>query len=114
LFLFGGAIGLFSGWMGIGGGVFLTPLLLLAGFADMTMAALISATFIFVNSAVGLTGWLQTGKGMPQMFWWLAPVVLLGGWLGARWGASRASSAVLRRCLSGMLLLAIVKIIWLS
>lgn len=114
LFGVGAVIGLFSGWLGIGGGVFLTPLLLLAGFANLSLAALLSAAFILVNSSIGLAGWFHSDKAMPPIFWCLAPIVLMGGWIGARWGSRRACGQTLRRCLSGMLLIAVVKMIWLS
>jgi uncharacterized membrane protein YfcA len=114
LFLVGGIIGLFSGWMGIGGGVFLTPFLLLARYARVAQAAVISAAFIFVNSSAGLFGWVQSGKQWPMLFWWLAPVVLFGGWLGSQWGSRCARSQALQRCLAGMLVVAMVKMIFLS
>ena len=62
----GAAIGLLSGLTGIGGGIFLSPLLLLLGWADVRKTAGVSAAFIWVNSASGLLGHWESVKWLPQ------------------------------------------------
>ena len=90
--LAGAAIGVLSGMIGIGGGIILSPLLLLFRWANLKEAAAISALFIFVNSVSGLAGlrtWIPFDQS--QMLYWLA-ASLVGGFLGARWGAGIASN----------------------
>src|SRR5262249_19827377 len=70
----GAPIGLLSGLVGVGGGIFLSPLLLLLGWADVRKTAGVSAAFILVNSASGLLGMILVGPGVKsfahEMIWW--------------------------------------------
>ena len=59
--LVGGIIGFFSGLIGIGGGIILTPVILLLHWGNMKEAAAVSALFIWVNSAAGLMGQISSG-----------------------------------------------------
>jgi hypothetical protein len=101
----GAVLGLLSGLVGVGGGIFLTPLLLMAGWARAKVAAAVSAPFILLNSLAGLLGWWGQGQGWPSPAF-LAPLLLaaivggsLGGWLGSRClapeGIKRALAVVL-------------------
>ncbi|HSP42402.1 MAG TPA: sulfite exporter TauE/SafE family protein [Luteolibacter sp.] len=107
----GGALGFVSGLIGIGGGIFLTPLLVLCRFARAKTAAAVSAAFIAVNSCSGLLGWLKKGDPVPQIAWALLPCVCIGGWLGARWGSGRAPIPALRRTLAAVLVVAAAKFV---
>lgn len=111
-FAIGAAIGLLSGMLGIGGGILLSPVLLLAGWADARTAAATSAFFILVNSAAGLLNVPDLGVGMPDgsAHWITAAVLggLAGSWLGAR----RSPEPRLRQALGMVLLLASVKLLW--
>ena len=110
--LTGAVIGLLSGMIGIGGGIILSPLLLLFRWASLKEAAAVSALFIFVNSVSGLAGlktWIPLDQN--QMVFWLA-ASLLGGFLGARWGAAIASNQKVKWILALVLLIASVKL-WL-
>jgi uncharacterized membrane protein YfcA len=108
----GAAIGLLAGLTGVGGGIFLTPLLLFAGWSPTHRAAGVSAPFILVNSLAGLAGLLSTAPALPPaMPWWML-VTLLGGWLGARVGSRHLPSAPLRRTLGVVLLIAAAKLIF--
>lgn len=110
--LTGAVIGLLSGMIGIGGGIILSPLLLLFRWASLKEAAAVSALFIFVNSVSGLAGlktWIPLDQN--QMGFWLA-ASLLGGFLGARWGAAIASNQKVKWILALVLLIASVKL-WL-
>lgn len=86
----GALLGFVSGVIGIGGGIILSPLLLLFGWAPMKTTAGISAAFIFVNSAAGLTG-LHFSDQLhihPEVPIWIVLVFvggLLGGWAGSRY-----------------------------
>jgi len=83
----GAGIGFLSGLTGTGGGIFLTPLLLFRRWAKVKEAAAVSAVFIFVNSSAGLTGYLQSGRALPDFAWPLALVVAVGGFIGSRLGS---------------------------
>jgi uncharacterized membrane protein YfcA len=110
--LTGAVIGLLSGMIGIGGGIILSPLLLLFRWATLKEAAAVSALFIFVNSVSGLAGlktWIPLDQN--QMGFWLA-ASLLGGFLGARWGAAIASNQKVKWILALVLLIASIKL-WL-
>lgn len=106
----GAAIGLLSGMIGIGGGIILSPLLLLFRWASLKEAAAVSALFIFVNSVSGLAGlktWIPIDQS--QMIYWLA-ASLVGGFLGARWGAGIASNAKVKWILALVLVIASLKL----
>lgn len=102
----GGVIGLLSGLVGIGGGILLTPLLLLLRWAPAKSAAAVSAAFIAANSCSGLSGFLLKGGNVPHLAWVLLPCVLVGGWMGSRWGSDAARSQTLRRALASVLFIA--------
>ena len=105
----GAVLGFASGLVGIGGGIFLTPLLILFRWAGAKTAAAISAAFIFVNSIAGLLGFLTKGGVIPSFaFWWL-PAVLAGGAIGGFWGSRSAPPVILRRCLAAALAVAAIK-----
>ncbi len=109
--LAGGGIGILSGLIGIGGGIFLAPLLLLGGWADPKPTAAVSSVFILVNSLAALVGVAFQGPEIPTLLpAWMA-VVAVGGWVGAEFGANRLSPRALQRVLAGVLILAALKII---
>lgn len=110
--LIGGVIGFLSGLIGIGGGIILSPVLLLLRWADQKQTAAISAIFIFVNSLAGLAGQLTRGfPSNPDMY--LLVVVAFGGGLaGAYFGAKRFPQEALKKILAGVLLLAVYKLLF--
>lgn len=110
--LLGASIGFLSGLIGIGGGIILTPVLLLLSWTTMKEAAGISAFFITVNSVAGLLGKATSGLTFSQDMVWLVGVALIGGTLGAYLGANRFSSVVLKRLLALVLLIASVKLLF--
>lgn len=106
----GGAIGFLAGLTGIGGGVFLTPLLVLGGFADPRVASGVSAPFIVANSCAGLIA--QPGALMhldPALPIWAA-AVLAGGLTGSYFGSSRFAPRTVTRVLAAVLLVAALKL----
>ena len=108
--LSGAIIGFLSGIIGIGGGIILSPLLLLAGWANIKETAAISAAFIFLNSTAGLFALWNTGISLsPQIILWVA-VVLTGGIIGSYSGSFRISFANLRYILAVVLIVACVKL----
>lgn len=104
-------IGLLSGLVGVGGGIFLTPLLIMFRWCDPKTAAALSAPFIFVNSAAGLLGRSFDALDFAPELPWMIPAVLLGGLLGALWGSRHAVPRQLRLVLAGVLLIACVKLL---
>ena len=107
----GAAIGLLAGLTGTGGGIFLTPLLVLAAWTGTRDAAGLSGAFILVNSIAGLTGLLAGGVTLPPATpLWVASVVT-GGLIGSWVGAERFSILNLRRVLAAVLVLAAAKLV---
>ncbi len=110
--LIGAIVGLLSGLVGVGGGIFLTPVLLLMHWSEARMAAGVSALFIFVNSAAGLMGnYKQVAELPPNVWVWIAAAVI-GGIIGSTLGSKKFNSMTLRRMLAVMLVFASVKLIF--
>ena len=109
--LLGGALGLVSGLTGVGGGIFLSPLLILTGWEETRRTAGASAAFILVNSVSGLAGHLAAGRAIPSEIAVLAPVAVAGGMIGAWLGSTRLPTMVLRRLLAAVLVVAGLKLL---
>lgn len=107
--LAGSVIGLASGALGIGGGVFLGPLVLLLRWAGPREVAMMTAAFIFVISASGLAAHGLRGAVDLPLLAALAAAVLVGGTVGAHLGETRLSPRILRRILALILLIAALK-----
>jgi uncharacterized membrane protein YfcA len=111
--LLGAALGFFSGSIGIGGGIILSPVLLLTGWADIRTTAATSSLFIFVNSAAGLAGIASKGLHLSSDIFWLVLVVVAGGLIGAWLGSSRLAAKAVQRLLALVLFAAAVKLLLL-
>lgn len=108
--LIGAVVGLISGMIGIGGGILLSPVLIMLGWSSMKQTAAISALFISANSLAGLIGQLQSGfQFNDQIIYWTI-AALLGGALGGYWGAAKWRDKALRIILAMVLLLAALKL----
>jgi uncharacterized membrane protein YfcA len=102
----GAVIGLLAGLTGTGGGIFLTPLLLLMGWARPKQAAAVSALFILVNSTAGLLGNVSSTRQLPSYLWVLLAAAAVGGALGSYLGSNRVPATTIKRLLAGVLLIA--------
>lgn len=107
----GAAIGLLSGLTGVGGGVFLTPILLFMGWGDPKTTFGISAPFILVNSIAGLAGLLTQHAPLPGAMPIWAAAVIAGGWLGASFGSRRPGQPLVQRVLAVVLVIAGIKLL---
>lgn len=108
----GALMGLLSGLTGVGGGIFLTPLLLMANWAETKQAAGISAMFILVNSIAGLLGSYAEIQTLPPNVWLWVAAAVVGGLIGSTLGSRYFAIITLRRILSLVLVIAGVKLIF--
>ena len=106
----GAIIGFLSGLLGIGGGIILSPVLLLFGWASMKQTAAISALFILVNSISGLFGFVIQGGLLPASASVLVVLALIGGLVGAFFGSKKYNSSQLRYVLALVIGIAIIKL----
>lgn len=106
----GGAIGFFSGLIGIGGGIILTPVILLFSWGNVKQAAAVSALFIWMNSGAGLIGQLQMGIDWHPDTWLFVSLALVGGILGGYLGSKKMNSLALRITLGSVLGIAAIKL----
>jgi uncharacterized membrane protein YfcA len=110
--IIGATIGFLSGLIGIGGGIILSPLLLMLKWTDQKQTAAISALFIFVNSLSGLAGQLSTGISFgPDMVAYVV-IAFSGGLFGAYFGALKFNQEILKYLLALVLLLASYKLLF--
>jgi len=105
----GGVVGLLSGLTGVGGGVFLTPVLLALRAAPVKTIAAVSAAFILVNSLAGLAGGLAAGRSVPLPGIALVVAAAAGGALGAHLGAFRLPVTAIRLAMAAVLAIASAK-----
>ena len=108
--LTGAVVGFFSGMIGIGGGIILSPLLLVTRWANVKETAAVSAAFILVNSIAGLTGHVVAGMEIsPNIISWVL-VAFAGGILGSYVGSRKVTLIQLKYVLALVLVLASVKL----
>lgn len=106
----GGIIGFFSGLIGIGGGIILSPVILLLHWGKMKEAAAVSALFIWVNSASGLIGQISSGIILEKDAFILVAIALIGGFLGGYYGSKKLNNNSLRYILAFVLIIACAKL----
>jgi uncharacterized membrane protein YfcA len=106
----GGVLGLLSGLTGTGGGIFLTPLLILMRWARTKSAAAVSAPFILLNSASGLAGNISATKNLPPFVLALAIAAVTGGTIGSWFGSRRFPQMTIKRLLAVVLTIAGLKL----
>jgi uncharacterized membrane protein YfcA len=108
----GAGLGLLAGLTGTGGGIFLSPLIILFGWEDARRTSGVAAGFILINSAAGLAGnWASLGR-LPQELPWLIGAVAVGAVLGTWLGIGRLPKPRLLQGLGIVLLIAGTKLIF--
>lgn len=107
----GAVLGLLSGLTGVGGGIFLSPILVFFRWAPMKVISGVAAGFILVNSVSGILGVLATNTQFHPNLPLLAIVVILGGFIGAEYGSKHLGNKSIQRLLALVLLIAGIKMI---
>jgi len=107
----GAALGLMAGLTGTGGGIFLSPLLILLGWASPKRTAATSVTFILVNSVAGLGGVIADSPALPAELPWYVLAAVTGGVIGSGLGARRLLGDSIRGLLGVVLVIAAIKMI---
>jgi len=112
--IIGGAIGLLAGLVGIGGGIFLAPVLHLTRWGDAKHIAAMTSLFILVNSISGLIGQsLQTSIEIDVMFILpLLAVVFIGGQIGSRLSINWFNHRLIKRITAILIFIVSVRILW--
>ena len=108
----GAIIGFFSGLTGIGGGIILSPVILLMKWGRMKETAAVSALFIWVNSASAMGGQLSRGVKIDAQAFLLVAIAVIGGFLGGYLGSKKMNNNTLRYLLAIVLAVASLKLIF--
>ena len=106
----GGVLGFIAGTVGIGGGIFLVPLMITLGLATEKKAAAAGAVFIWLNSLSGLISRSLRGTFEPETILPLAMAVVAGGYLGSHLGARRLTPSTMQKALGIIILIGIISI----
>jgi uncharacterized membrane protein YfcA len=106
----GAVLGSIAGLVGIGGGIWLSPLLILSGLADPKRAAATASFFILTNSISGFTAHAITKPIDFELLLPLLVVVIVGGFLGSRFGAFKINHEKLRIIIAGIVVIAAINI----
>ena len=107
----GAALGFLSGLTGVGGGIFLSPLMLMLRWAPVKVISGVAAAFILVNSIAGLLGLITVAPTLPAGIYYWAVAAVVGGFIGAEFGSKRLGNPSIQRLLALVLLIGGVKMV---
>ncbi|MBT3590758.1 MAG: sulfite exporter TauE/SafE family protein [Candidatus Marinimicrobia bacterium] len=107
----GAILGFIAGSVGIGGGIYLVPLIIMFGLGTEKEAAASGAMFIWVNSLVGVIARAQIGTFEPGFILPLAGAVLIGGFAGSYMGAIKFRPKTIQKIMGGVIIIAILFLI---
>lgn len=107
----GAGLGFLSGLTGVGGGIFLSPLLLFFNWAEVKVISGIAAAFILVNSVAGLLGVITSAPTLPSALPYWAVAAMAGGFIGAEYGSRRLGNPAIQKLLAVVLVIAGAKMI---
>jgi len=110
--MIGASIGFLSGMIGIGGGIIISPLLILLRYSDVKTTSGISALFIFVNSIAGLLGQMHQGIVFSSSMSVMIAVAIAGGLIGSYIGAKQLNVSLLKKVLAVVLFIASLKLVF--
>jgi len=110
----GAIIGLLSGLLGVGGGIFLSPIIIIMGWATVKNTSGIAALFILCNSILGLTGHYIAIKSVPSEIIYFIGVVAIGGFIGSHYGSKVFNNKIILAFLFVVLLSAGIKFIFVG
>lgn len=108
--IIGAIIGFFSGLIGIGGGIILSPVILLLKWGNLKEAAAVSSLFIWVNSVAGLGGQISSGVTLKYQAFIFVGIALIGGFFGGYFGSKKFNNTWLRYMLAFVLFISCVKL----
>jgi hypothetical protein len=110
VFIFGlGAIlGFVAGSVGIGGGIYLVPLIIMFGLGSEKEAATAGALFIWVNSLAGIIARAQGGAFNPEFILPLSGAVIVGGFTGSYWGSFKFEAKTIQKVMGAIIIIAII------
>lgn len=110
IIVLGITIGLLSGLLGIGGGIILSPIIILLGWCTVKQTASVSAIFIFVNSLAGIFGQSTVGFQLSENIFPILIFTVIGGFLGGYIGSQKFKSQWIKNVLAVVLLIACFKL----
>jgi len=110
----GAGLGFLAGITGVGGGIFLSPILLFFSWAKTKVISGVAAAFILVNSISGLFGVLTKSPILPSGLGYWTIAALIGGWIGAEFGSKRLANPTIRKLLAAVLVFAGGKMLFAS
>jgi uncharacterized membrane protein YfcA len=108
IILLGSILGFIAGAIGIGGGIYLIPLIIIFGLGSEKEAAAAAATFICVNSLVGFIARFKSGTFNPDFILPLIGFVAVGGFLGSYYGSKKYDAKKIQKVMGGIIIVAII------
>jgi len=111
-YIIGILLGFLSGFLGIGGGIILSPIIILLKWGNQKQTAAVSAAFILVNSVSGLTGQISNGIQLAPEIGFMLAAAIAGGFIGSYMGSFRITEKTLKYALSAVLTFASIKLLF--